>query len=389
MEPVTHLLTGACLARTGFDRRVRYATVGMALAAEFPDVDTVWSLEGPVSGFQHHRGITHTLLGLPFEAAFLLLCVFGWHTLRGRGDRASAGSSARSRTALRAPFRWGALYGCLLLALLSHLLLDYTNNYGIRPFFPFNSRWYAASIVFIVDPVILLLLLGGLLLPALFGLIGQEIEGKRTRFPGAGWARTALVAILAVWTLRVYEHSRALALAETQTVRAPADLTAADEASVPEQATENAAAPPTGRPVLLARRSLASPDPFNPFRWYTATDFGSFYLLGTADTGRGVFASGPTLDKPAASRALSVAEATRMGRVYLDWSPMPWITLSVADSVQRSRGADSPTTVTFEDVRFMGSTGLLRGDGPPPLSGFVVVDRHGAVAEGMDGRIQP
>ena len=34
MEPVTHFLTGACLARTGFNRRTAYATLAMTLAAE-------------------------------------------------------------------------------------------------------------------------------------------------------------------------------------------------------------------------------------------------------------------------------------------------------------------------------------------------------------------
>ena len=33
------------------------------------------------------------------------------------------------------------------------LLLDWTNNYGLRPFFPFNPRWYAGSFVFIAEPV--------------------------------------------------------------------------------------------------------------------------------------------------------------------------------------------------------------------------------------------
>ena len=27
-----------------------------------------------------------------------------------------------------------------MVALLSHLLLDWTNNYGVRPFFPFNPK---------------------------------------------------------------------------------------------------------------------------------------------------------------------------------------------------------------------------------------------------------
>ena len=68
MDPVTHLLTGACLARTGFNRKAAYATLAMTLAAEMPDLDTLWSLDGPVAGFQHHRGITHTFLATPVEA---------------------------------------------------------------------------------------------------------------------------------------------------------------------------------------------------------------------------------------------------------------------------------------------------------------------------------
>ena len=56
---------------------------------------------------------------------------------------------------------WGWLYLTALLAALSHLLLDWTNNYGLRPFFPFNPRWYAGSFVFIAEPVLWALLLPG------------------------------------------------------------------------------------------------------------------------------------------------------------------------------------------------------------------------------------
>ena len=48
MEPVTHVLTGACLARAGFNRRAAYATLAMAVAAEFPDIDSLWAFRGPV-----------------------------------------------------------------------------------------------------------------------------------------------------------------------------------------------------------------------------------------------------------------------------------------------------------------------------------------------------
>src|SRR5580692_197240 len=82
MEPVTHILTGACLSRTGLNRRAAYTTLAMAIAAELPDIDTLWSLRGSVAGFQHHRGITHTFVGIPFEAAFVVAAIYGLHRWR-------------------------------------------------------------------------------------------------------------------------------------------------------------------------------------------------------------------------------------------------------------------------------------------------------------------
>jgi inner membrane protein len=180
MEPVTHVLTGACLARAGFNRRAAYATVAMAAAAEFPDIDSLWAFRGPVDAFQHHRGITHTFLGVPFEAAFVVLVVYGVHRWRAaryarRVRPAPVGDHIPvERPLTAAPVRWGLLYGFCIVALLSHLLLDYTNNYGVRPFYPFNPHWYAASIVFIFDPLIFVLLLMGLVLPAIFRLVGSR-----------------------------------------------------------------------------------------------------------------------------------------------------------------------------------------------------------------------
>src|ERR1019366_5304261 len=84
MEPVTHFLTGAVLARAGFNRKAAYATLAMTLAAEAPDVDTLWAAGGPVAAFQHHRGITHTFLGLPFEGLVVLGAVWLVHRWRVR-----------------------------------------------------------------------------------------------------------------------------------------------------------------------------------------------------------------------------------------------------------------------------------------------------------------
>ena len=263
MEPVTHLLTGACLSRTGLNRRAAYATLTMVVAAEFPDVDTLWSVRGPIEGFQHHRGITHTFLGLPFEAALIVGGVYVWHRWRVRRERGQARLHARPLTA--APVCWGVLYGLALVSLLSHLLLDYTNNYGLRPFFPFDGHWYAASIVFIFDPLMFALLVGSLIMPWLFGLVNAEVGAKKQPFVGRGWAIAALLGVVAWWGLRMVEHQRAVQMAMGQSVVAPASATGsmqtdADAAYVPS--------------YLPTRRALASPDLLSPFRWSAVMDFG-------------------------------------------------------------------------------------------------------------------
>jgi len=100
LEPITHFLTGACLSRAGFNRKTALATTTMTLAAEAPDLDVLGYIKGPVFGFAHHRGITHTLLGAPFVAAFVVLIVYGlyrWKYRRGLPDPA------------RRP-RWGWLF---------------------------------------------------------------------------------------------------------------------------------------------------------------------------------------------------------------------------------------------------------------------------------------
>jgi inner membrane protein len=255
MEPITHLMTGAVLSRAGFNRKAAYATVAMTLAAEAPDLDTLWSIRGPIAGFQHHRGWTHTFLGLPLEAAIIVGFVWLFHRWRLRKESLKPDQQPFHPGKQTAPIRWGLLYCFSLIALLSHLLLDWTNNYGIRPFFPFNPRWYAGSIVFIFEPVIFLLLLVALIAPSLFGLVNSEVGARKDTFRGRGWAIFALLAIVALWGLRFVEHAKALQLAQS------ADY---NEAPV--------------------SRVFASPYPINPFHWETVAETPQFYQLASVDT---------------------------------------------------------------------------------------------------------
>jgi inner membrane protein len=383
----------------------------MAIAAELPDIDTLWSLRGPVEGFQHHRGITHTFLGLPFEAALVVLAVYGLHRWRiararkrrtiqpaasDRGHLHIDHSPGRPLTA--APVRWGTLYLLCILALLSHLLLDYTNNYGLRPFFPFNPHWYAASIVFIFDPLIFLLLLLGLIAPSIFRLVGAEVGSRRQPFAARGWSAAALLLIVALWGIRWFEHGRALQLAMSQSLEAPPTPLAAPSIQPPAAAQPGSPAESPVPVYLSAQRALASPDPFSIFRWYTVTDFGPIYQLERADTlQQTLVATEGTYATPDRSPATLAAEASPLGRAFLDWSPMPILTVdrsagAIAQAMARS-DIPVPTNgavVTLRDPRFMGVLPWLSEGKSTPLTGTVVLDgQMHVILQALDGHIEP
>src|SRR5215469_14129451 len=79
MEPLTHFFTGACMGRAGLNRKTAYATLAATLAAEAADLDVVWTLRGPVEVLKHHRGFTHTFIGVPLVAAVIVGLVWLLH----------------------------------------------------------------------------------------------------------------------------------------------------------------------------------------------------------------------------------------------------------------------------------------------------------------------
>lgn len=404
MEPVTHFLTGACLARAGFNRKAAYATLAMTLAAETPDLDVVWGAGGPVVAFQHHRGITHTFLGLPFEAALVVGVVWGIHRWRQRRQEqrerqaqqslrpgATAQPLATDEPLLKpltvAPVRWGLLYGFVLIALLSHLLLDWTNNYGLRPFYPFDAHWYTGSFVFIFEPVMFAALVIGLSAPALFGLIAGEVGARKPAFRGRGWAIAALTAVVLLWGWRWYEHDAAVDAASNAsygpgTIRAvQSEAASADESAAPPPRT---AANPMPAEIL---RVTADPYPANPFLWQTVVETPSYYQVATIDLLKGTVATDPARDlfyKPQWTPAVRAARKSFLGRVYLDWSSWP----VVADTGPTAPIDEDPRlpawhAVMFRDLRFQYDsgwlTGLMHTGSAPPLSATAYVDSTGQV----------
>ena len=65
MDPFTHTLVGLTAAKTGLERLSPLATTVCVLAANSPDSDLVVGLTTDRWGYlHHHRGITHSIVGV-------------------------------------------------------------------------------------------------------------------------------------------------------------------------------------------------------------------------------------------------------------------------------------------------------------------------------------
>ena len=348
VEPLTHMLTGGCLARAaGFPARARYATAACVVAAELPDADYVYRMGGPLVYFQHHRGWTHAFWSLPFQAAFVVLIFWLIHRY-GRRDR------KHRRGDEPAPARWFALGLMALLALCSHILLDWTNNYGVRPFAPWNPHWYAGEIVFIVEPLLLLFLSLALLLPLVFGLVQGEIGARRPRASGRGLAITALLLCTALWVYRGAQR------ADTKPVIAQQEFRG-------------------GAPM----RTSINPYPINPYRWHTVVETPAAFTGADVNSRTGTFDTGTETiyAKPAVSLATLAAKRSWLGQIYLDWSSFPLVTdagsaAEVHPELDLSPAESALRVVQFSDLRFRYDTLGMRGTAHPPLGAEAWVDAN-------------
>jgi inner membrane protein len=329
MEPVTHFLTGACMGRAGLNRTSRWATATLVLAAEAPDLDIFYSFINRVRGFEFHRNYTHTFIGIPVVAGVVVAFMYGLYRWR-----------RRKHPDMEAP-RWGVLYGLALLAGCSHILLDFTNNYGVVPFMPFSYRWISWDIVFIYEPLLWLFLIGGLVLPGLFGLITQEVGYRKPKYRGQKGAITALVLMVALWGVRAYEHDRALDAMNGMTFRGE-------------------------EPISLS----AYPYPLNFFHWYGVAETPSLYEVmsinsnsGRVDAGR----NARVVYKPEQTAITDAAERSLLGRIYLWWAKYP-----VTETEEEMGPGDRVEgyVVHFYDMRFM----RLTRD-RSPLGAWVELDK--------------
>jgi inner membrane protein len=323
------------MGRAGLNRKTALATAVLTLAAEAPDLDILGRFGGPAFGFAHHRGFTHSFLGVPLDAAVVVCFVYLIWRWRGRKVKDPN---------LRPRWRLLFLYACL--AGLSHILLDFTNNYGVRPFWPFSEKWYSWDIVFIFEPIMFSILLLGLIVPSFFSLIDREIgahpRGPRGRIP----ATLALVGVVLLWGVRDYEHRRAV----------------------------NALAARTYEGVDPIRVS-AYPAMASPFQWYGVVETPAFFALAPVNS------LGPEVDpedhldihyKPEETPISLAAKKSYLGRVYLSWAKYP---------ITETEAVDPPNggyIVYFQDLRFVQLPRLLnrRGDARAVLGAGVRLDKN-------------
>ena len=147
MDNLTHSLVGIAAAKAGLEKLSPGTTLLCVLAANAPDADIVVLLFSDRWSFlQHHRGITHSIVGV-LTLAIILPVIFYLIDL----------IVAKIRRRPRRVVFSGLLISSLIVS-ASHPLLDWTNNYGIRFLLPWDRRWFYGDLVFIVDPYIWLIL---------------------------------------------------------------------------------------------------------------------------------------------------------------------------------------------------------------------------------------
>jgi inner membrane protein len=186
LDNVTHTLAGLLVAEMVVrGRRTRQPLTPAfvpaafwvsALANNLPDFDFLYSgLTGGKLGYLlHHRGHTHTLAFVPVASAVLMGATLLW---------------ARRRAHPLQTRDWQWLFGLSVAGPLLHLLLDATNNYGVHPFWPADTRWFYGDGIFIIEPYLLFC-----------GAAGLVFSARSRLGRGLLWLLVAGV-LGAVWTL--------------------------------------------------------------------------------------------------------------------------------------------------------------------------------------------
>jgi inner membrane protein len=296
MDNVTHTLTGLALARAGLKRFTPHGTLLVVIAANLPDIDMVSWFRGWLAVMEEHRGYTHSLIGLPVMAAF-----------------------AVGLTALftRRRLPWARAWLVAFMAVVSHLLLDWSMSYGVRPLIPFSSRWFHLDWYPLLDWVVLAVLAIAWLAPALGKLVSEEIGARQGS--GKGLAVFALCFVVIYGCFRGVMHARVISQLNSRLY---------------EKVLGGA-----------ATRMAAFPQSLNPFAWNAVVEGEHAYRLYTVSP-YGTFNpdSGKLIYKKSWDATLDRVSRTRPFQYALYFSRFPYW--------EEAPENQNLTRVSVTDVRF-------------------------------------
>jgi inner membrane protein len=293
MDNVCHTLVGAALGEAGLKSRTRYGNATLMIAANLPDLD-VLVFASATPSVEFRRGWTHGLVAELLLPVLLTAAVVLYDRLRRRPP-AAAGPP------LSVPW----LLALSSTGVLSHVFLDYLNNYGVRLLAPLDWRWFYSDAVFIVDPWLWLSLGAGVWL------------ARRRQTPVPARGALAFATCYVVIMLLSAQQAQRIVLSAWRTVR-------------------------QSEPLAV----MAGPLPVTPFTRTVVVDAGDHYETGTFSwwTAAVTFDREPVAKNAGTPEALA-ARADRTVRAYLGWSRFPFWTVTRAGTAAR---------VSVGDMRFPG-----------------------------------
>jgi inner membrane protein len=368
MDNLTHSLVGLSLSKAGLERVSPYATTVCLLSANAADADFValffgdrWTL------LHHHRGITHSIVGTVAIGLLVPLIVAGVARIVARMRKRSE------------KIRLGGLMIASFIAAVTHPIMDWMNNYGVRPLLPWSNKWFYADLVYIVDPYIWLMLGGAMFLLTskgrlrmgawvILGVIVTAIiflvslrggsDASAVQAAGAIWI-AGLIVIVSVRVTRFHQRlNRRTALAALALVVLYGGGLAIAHRVAYAAALAEASRLASSRAEILVK--IASmPSPASPFSWQSVAETDrAVYRYPTLISGsEPVVVAGRVhrFEKASGSAAelVTVAERDRRAREFLLFARFPIAEPVTSDCVGQ-------VLVQFADLRYT-EPGATRG----------------------------
>jgi membrane-bound metal-dependent hydrolase YbcI (DUF457 family) len=343
VDPLTHGVASFALQRAFFPKAKSLTVAAMLVAGLFADLDSLAALSGPAAYITWHRGAVHSLLAALFLSplavilTFAALLAFGiarWDGIVIPLSKAIPSAEAHDpRTAALENVRsllFKTSLACLASALL-HLVLDVCQSDGVGLFWPFSSQRLSLDVLPKIDPWLLTILIGAIVVPELFRLVSDEIGARNKRPHGRNGALVGLLFALVYLGLRSLLHANTVASLEAHTIAGE-----------------------------TPHRVGAFPDSTSPFLWHSVVETQSaLNLVAMRSMGGEVsYASGVTaLHKPDPSPILAAAQNSGSAVTFLRFARFPKATVetelegySVEIMDLKDQAADEKSRVIFADI---------------------------------------